>query len=78
MKVVKGTLGIAILGSLMIFGAGAAFGSTAPSTPAGGTVQLWGTPAQNGGGPVVVTGAIADSGKSANANSTGTPGLPPL
>jgi hypothetical protein len=73
MKVVKGTLGIAILGSLMIFGAGAAFGSTAPSTPAGGTVQLWGTPAQNGGGAVVVTGAIADSGKSANANSTGTP-----
>jgi hypothetical protein len=73
MTVVKATLGIAILGSVMIFGASAAFGSTAPSTPAGGAIQLWGTPAQNGGGAVVVTGAIADSGKSANASSSGTP-----
>jgi hypothetical protein len=43
MKVVKATLGIAILGSV-IFGASAAFGSTAPSTPAGGAVKYWGTP----------------------------------
>jgi hypothetical protein len=71
--VVKATLGVAIVGSATIFGASAAFGSMAASTPAGGAVHVWGTPVPNGGGPVVLTGAIADSGKSTNANSSGKP-----
>ena len=69
MRFAKTALGIAVLGSLLFSGA-SAFGATAP---AGGTIQVWGTPANNGGGGVVITGAIADSGKSANANSSGKP-----
>jgi hypothetical protein len=66
-RIVKAALGVAVLGSLFLSGA-SAFGATGP---AGGTVQFWGTPNNNGGGPVVLTGAIADFGKSANANSSG-------
>jgi len=69
MRIAKTALGVAVLGSLLFSGA-SAFGATAP---AGGTIQVWGTPANNGGGGVVITGAIADSGKSANANSSGKP-----
>jgi hypothetical protein len=69
MRVTKTALGVAVLGSLLFSGA-SAFGATAP---AGGTVQLWGTPNNSGGGMLVLTGAIADSGKSANANSSGKP-----
>jgi hypothetical protein len=69
LRVAKTTLGVAVLGSLL-FSSASAFGATAP---AGGTIQVWGTPANNGGGGVVITGAIADSGKSANANSSGKP-----
>ncbi len=63
MKVVKATLGIAILGSV-IFGASTAFGSTAPSSPAGGAVNVFITFNTSGsGGTVLVTGAIGDYGK---------------
>jgi hypothetical protein len=43
----------------------AASASTTPSTPAGGSVRLFVTPSAtgNGGGAVVVTGAIGDYGK---------------
>jgi len=67
MRIAKTALGVAVLGSLL-FSGGSALGAT---DPAGGTVQFWGTPNNNGGGPVVLTGAIADSGKSAHANSSG-------
>lgn len=43
------------------------------SVPAGGPIQLFGTPANNGGGTVVFTGAIADHGKATNANASGKP-----
>ena len=43
------------------------------ASPSGGAIQVWGTPAMNGGGAVVVTGAVGDFGKSANANSSGAP-----
>ena len=43
----------------------AGFAATTPSTPAGGSVKLFVTPSAtgNGGGAVVVTGAIGDYGK---------------
>ena len=53
----------------LFLGGAAAFAES----PAGGSIQVWGTPANNGGGAVVITGAIADSGKSANANVSGVP-----
>jgi hypothetical protein len=34
---------------------------------------VWGTPANNGGGSVLFTGAIADSGKSVSVNVSGKP-----
>jgi hypothetical protein len=48
-------------------------GVAASSTPAGGAIQVWGTPASNGGGTTLITGAVADSGTSAHANSSGDP-----
>jgi hypothetical protein len=69
MRVAKTAVGVAVLGSLLFSGA-SAFGATAP---AGGTIQVWGTPNNNGGGAVVLTGAIADSGKSLSVNSAGKP-----
>jgi hypothetical protein len=69
MRLANTALGVAVVGSLLFSGA-SAFGAT---DPAGGTIQVWGTPANNGGGGIVITGAIADSGKSANADSSGKP-----
>jgi hypothetical protein len=57
-----------LLGGLFVGGA-AAIGAS----PSGGTIQVWGTPANNGGGAVLVTGAVGDSGHSGNTNSSGTP-----
>jgi hypothetical protein len=67
MKVVaKATFGIAILASVM-FGASAAFGSTAPSTPTGGAVNVYLTFNTSGnGGSILITGAIGDYGKTNN------------
>ena len=48
---------------------GEGIASAQPSS--GGAVQVWGTPSNGGGGPVVFTGAIADSGKSLSVNSSG-------
>jgi len=62
-------LGATVLVGALLLGSGAALGQT----PSGGAVQVWGTPGNNGGGSVLFTGAVADSGKSANANSSGKP-----
>lgn len=43
------------------------------ATPAGGPVHLFGTPANKGGGTVLLTGAIGDHGKATNANASGKP-----
>ena len=69
MRIAKTALGMAILGSL-VFSSTSALGASAP---AGGAIQVWGTPTNNGGGHVVLTGAIADSGTSATVNSSGKP-----
>ena len=69
MRAARAALGVAVLGTLLIGGASA----VGAAVPAGGKIEIWGTPANNGGGAVVLTGAIGDSGKSANANSSGQP-----
>lgn len=65
--VVKAILGIVILGSV-IFGASAAFGSSAPSTRAGGSVNVYlgskdSSPDTSAGGIILMTGAIGDYGR---------------
>jgi hypothetical protein len=62
LKVVTATLGVAILGSV-IFGASAAFGSTAPSTPTGGSVNAYLYGNSGSRGNILITGAIGDYGK---------------
>jgi hypothetical protein len=70
MRIAKTALGVAILGSLLFSGA-SAFGATAP---AGGAIQIWGTPSATGsGGSAVFTGAIAGSANLVAANSSGKP-----
>jgi hypothetical protein len=54
-------------------GAIALGGGTATATPTGGAVQVWGTPNNHGGGHVIITGAVAASGVSVPANSSGKP-----
>ena len=66
MRIAKIALGLAVLGSLL-FGA-SAFGATAP---AGGLIKVWVTLSGTGSGPVVITGAIGDYGKTINVNSAG-------
>ena len=66
MRIAKIALGLAVLGSLL-FGA-SAFGATAP---AGGLIKVWVTLSGTGSGPVVITGAIGDYGKTFNVNSAG-------
>jgi hypothetical protein len=62
-------LGATVLVGALLLGSGAALGQT----PSGGAVQVWGTPGNNGGGSVLFTGAVADSGKSASVNSSAKP-----
>jgi hypothetical protein len=66
-KAVTATLGIAILGSV-IFGVSAAFGSSAPSTRAEGSVNGYlgskdSSPNPSAGGIILMTGAIGDYGR---------------
>jgi hypothetical protein len=68
-RVMKAALAVPVLLGGLFLGGMAALGSS----PSGGTVQVWGTPANGGGGAVVITGAVGDFGKSANANSSGVP-----
>ncbi len=68
-RVAKAAVAASALGALVL-GATSGVGAT---VPAGGAIQVWGTPANNGGGTVVITGAVADSGKAIPANSSGKP-----
>jgi hypothetical protein len=67
MKVVKATLGVAMLGSLL-FVCSAAFGAT---TPAGGVVKVFATPSNGAGGKIVIAGAIGDYGKTLSIDKNG-------
>jgi len=67
MKVVKATLGVAMLGSLL-FVCSAAFGAT---TPAGGVVKVFATPSNGASGKIVIAGAIGDFGKTLSINKNG-------
>jgi hypothetical protein len=70
MRVAKTALGVAVVGSLLFSGA-SAFAATAP---VGGTIKVWAPFTQDEPGvPIVITGAIADSGKGVAANSAGKP-----
>jgi hypothetical protein len=67
-RMVKVGIAAVTLPAGMLVGGAAAFGQSP-----GGAVQVWGTPSNGGGGPVVVTGAVGDSGQSASVNASGTP-----
>jgi hypothetical protein len=67
-RMVKVGIAAVTLPAGVFVGGVAAFGQSP-----GGAVQVWGTPANGGGGPVLLTGAVGDSGHSANANASGTP-----
>ncbi len=72
MRVAKSALGVAVLCGGLLFGGAAAFGQTR----SGGAIQVWGTPANNGGRGgafILFTGAVADSGKGTPANASGKP-----
>jgi hypothetical protein len=70
MRGVKVFVGAVMLGGVL-FGATAAFGASAPMM--GGAIQVWVTPSPsgNGGGKVMVTGALADYGTGQNENAAG-------
>lgn len=70
MRGMKLLLGAVMLGGVL-FGANAAFGASAPMM--GGAIQVWVTPSLsgNGGGKVLVTGALADYGTGQNENAAG-------
>ncbi len=63
-------LGVSCLPGGLLFGDAVASGQ-----PSGGTVQIWVTPSStgNGGGKVLVTGAIGDYGPGQKVNSSGKP-----
>ena len=69
LRVIKAAVALPVLLGGLLLGGVAALGAS----PSGGAIQVWGTPANGGGGPVLVTGAVGDSGKSTNANSSGAP-----
>ena len=56
----------------MLLGGAPAFAAT-PSTPAGGSIRIYAVPNGNGGGPIVITGAIGDYGRTLTINKNGTP-----
>lgn len=62
MKAVRATLGIAIVGGV-ILGASAAFGSPASRTPTGGSVNVYLSGSQSSRGNILITGAIGDYGR---------------
>jgi hypothetical protein len=71
-RVTKAAVSVVALGSLLL-GGGPAFAATTPSTPAGGFIRIFVMPNGNGGGPIVVTGAIGDYGRTLTINKNGTP-----
>jgi hypothetical protein len=64
----KTALAVAFLGSLL-FGSASAVGAATT----GGAIQVFVTPNNSGGGPIVITGAIGDFGKTQTINKNGTP-----
>jgi hypothetical protein len=70
MRAVKVLLGAVMLGGVLL-GANTAVGASAPVM--GGAVQVWVTPSLtgNGGGKVMVTGALADYGAGQTTNTAG-------
>ena len=62
---------VAVLGGVLL-GGSPAFAATTPSTPAGGPVKVFATPNGNGGGTIVITGAIGDYGRTLTINKNGT------
>jgi uncharacterized membrane protein len=71
MRVVKAAVSVAVLGNLLLGGA-SAFAAATPSTPVGGSVRVFVTPGNGGGGKIVIAGAIGDYGKTVNINKNGT------
>jgi hypothetical protein len=71
MRVAKAAASLAVLGSMLLGGA-PAFAAT-PSTPAGGTIKIYVVLNGNGAGPIVITGAIGDYGRTLTINKNGTP-----
>jgi hypothetical protein len=74
MRVVKITAAFVVLLAGLLLGGRAAFGeSSGDSESSGSAFQVWGTPGNNGGGTVLFTGALGDSGTAASANANGQP-----
>jgi hypothetical protein len=73
MRAGSSVIGVAaVLGGLLIGGT-SALGAGAPSTPAGGTINIFATPAGNGHGTTLITGAIADHGTTLKIDQNGKP-----
>jgi hypothetical protein len=73
MRAGSAVIGVAaVLGGLLIGGT-SALGAGAPSTPAGGTINIFATPAGNGHGTTLITGAIADHGTTLKIDQNGKP-----
>jgi hypothetical protein len=70
-RIAKAAVSAAVLGSLLLGGTPAF--AVAPSTPAGGSIRVYVVPNGNGGGPIVITGAIGDYGQTLDINKNGTP-----
>jgi hypothetical protein len=68
MRSVKAALALVVLIGGLLLGGSIALAQT---TPAGGAVQIMGVPAMNGGGHVLVTGAVGDYGQSYSVNKSG-------
>ena len=45
--------------------------AAAPTTPAGGTIEIWATPGNGPVGPIVITGAIGDYGTATTIDKNG-------
>ena len=68
MRNVKAALAFVVLLGGLVLGSSVALAQT---TPTGGAVQVLGIPNNNGGGHVVLTGAVGDYGSSASVNKSG-------
>lgn len=71
MRAVKAVLSAAMLGGVLL----AASGASGASMPAGGAIHVWVIPSEtgNGGGKVLVAGAIGDYGTAERVNASGKP-----
>jgi hypothetical protein len=67
-RIVKVGIAAVTLPVGLFAGGAAAFGQSTP----GGAVQVWGTTGNGGGGTVLLTGAVGDSGKASSVNASGT------